>query len=51
MGGGHTTTIVNIGFALVADLIVRTPGQRHGANGHLRVGHEHVLVFDRQETQ
>lgn len=47
----HTTTIVDLGFTLVDDLIVRTPGQRNGANGHLRIDHEHVLILDRQEQR
>lgn len=47
----HTTTIVNLGFTLTADLIVRTPGQRNGTNGHLRIDHEHILILDRQENR
>lgn len=49
--GWHADTIAALGFVLVEEMTVRTPGQRNGANGHLRVDHEHVLILDRLENR
>lgn len=43
----HAMTLVGLGLGCAARRRVPCPGQRHGANGHARVDHEWVLVFDK----
>lgn len=47
VSGWHWRTCCSIGFLPVARIQVRTPGQRQGQNGSLRVPFEWVLVFDK----
>ena len=41
----HAVTLLMLGFTCTARVHVPCPGQRHGANGHLRVDYESVLRF------
>ena len=41
----HIAELERLGFALVDRVAVATPGQRHGANGALRVDYETVAVL------
>ena len=41
----HAVTLLMLGFTCTARVHVPCPGQRHGANGHLRVNYESVLLF------
>ena len=41
----HAVTLLMLGFRLHAPRARACPGQRHGANGHLRVDYESVLQF------
>ena len=41
----HAVTLLMLGFTCTARVHVPCPGQRHGANGHLRVNYESVLQF------
>ena len=43
----HLWALHRLGFVTVHLRKVRTPRQRHGANGHLRVDHEWVFVLER----
>jgi hypothetical protein len=43
----HAVTLLCLGFVCTARERVRCPGQRHGANGDLRVEFESVLRFER----
>lgn len=42
----HVDTLGALGFRLVKRAEVKTPGQRYGANGHLRVDSETVILFE-----
>jgi tRNA G10 N-methylase Trm11 len=44
----HILTLWYAGFTLIKIHEVQTPGQRHGANHHLRVGHENIFIFKKQ---
>ena len=39
----HAFTLLQLGFTCTHRMHVSCPGQRHGANGHLRVEYESVL--------
>ena len=39
----HIATLTALGFTLVERIDVPCPGQRHGANGHLRADYESVI--------
>ena len=41
----HAVTLLMLGFVCTRRVHVPCPGQRHGANGHLRVDYESVLQF------
>lgn len=41
----HAVTLLELAFVCTARIHVPCPGQRHGANGHLRVPYESVLRF------
>ena len=41
----HAVTLLMLGFVCTRRVHVPCPGQRHGANGHLRVNYESVLQF------
>ena len=41
----HSATLLMLGFVCTRRVHVPCPGQRHGANGHLRVKYESVLQF------
>ena len=41
----HAVTLLMLGFVCTRRIRVPCPGQRHGANGHLRVEYESVLQF------
>ena len=41
----HYLALLELGFICTARVHVPCPGQRHGANGHLRVEYESVLQF------
>jgi SAM-dependent methyltransferase len=41
----HAITLLMLGFVCTRRVHVPCPGQRHGANGHLRVEYESVLQF------
>jgi hypothetical protein len=41
----HAVTLLMLGFVCTRRVHVLCPGQRHGANGHLRVAYESVLQF------
>jgi hypothetical protein len=43
----HAVTLLSLGFVCTTRVHVPCPGQRHGANGHLRVNYESVLGFRR----
>jgi hypothetical protein len=43
----HAVTLLMLGFVCTRRVHVPCPGQRHGANGHLRVEYESVLRFRR----
>jgi tRNA G10 N-methylase Trm11 len=43
----HAISLLACGFVCTARVHVPCPGQRHGANGHLRVNYESVLQFRR----
>lgn len=43
----HAVTLLMLGFTCTARVHVPCPGQRHGANRHLRVAYESVLQFRR----
>jgi tRNA G10 N-methylase Trm11 len=43
----HAVTLLMLGFVCTRRVHVPCPGQRHGANGHLRVEYESVLQFRR----
>jgi SAM-dependent methyltransferase len=43
----HRLLLLVMGFRFVACHAVRTPRQRHGANGHLRVEQEYVMVWEK----
>jgi DNA modification methylase len=43
----HIATLVALGFTLTDRIDAPCPGQRHGANGHLRVKFESVLLLRR----
>ena len=43
----HAVTLLMLGFVCTRRVHVPCPGQRHGANGHLRVEYESVLQFQR----
>ena len=43
----HAVTLLMLGFVCTRRVHVPCPGQRHGANGHLRVDYESVLQFRR----
>jgi SAM-dependent methyltransferase len=45
----HKLLLLNLGFQLVDAYEVKTPRQRHGQNGNLRVECEWVFVFDKPE--
>jgi hypothetical protein len=42
----HVAALTLLGFTLVNEERVEAPGLRYGANSHLRVDHELVLVFE-----
>ncbi len=42
----HAVTLLALGFVCTGRTRVPCPGQRHGANGRLRVGYETVLRFE-----
>lgn len=42
----HAETLAGLGFRLVKFTEIRCPGQRCGANGHLRVNSEAVILFE-----
>ena len=39
----HAVTLLMLGFVCTRRVHVPCPGQRHGANGHLRVDYESVI--------
>ena len=41
----HSVALLMLGFVCTCRVHVPCPGQRHGANGHLRVEYESVLQF------
>ena len=41
----HAVTLLMLGFVCTRRVHVPCPGQRHGANGHLRVDYESVILF------
>lgn len=41
----HEECLTVLGFSTIERIKVPTPRQRHGANGHLRVDHEELLVL------
>lgn len=41
----HRNLLEEIGFVLESAEMIETPGQRHGANGNLRIDHELIQVF------
>ena len=41
----HAVALLMLGFVCTRRVHVPCPGQRHGANGHLRVEYESVLQF------
>ena len=41
----HSVTLLMLGFVCTRRVHVPCPGQRHGANGHLRVEYESQLQF------
>jgi len=41
----HAVTLLILGFVCTRRIHVPCPGQRHGANGHLRVDDESVILF------
>lgn len=43
----HFATLMWLGLTCISQEEVPCPGQRHGANGDLRVDNEYVLVFDK----
>ena len=43
----HYFALLDLGLVCTARVHVPCPGQRHGANGHLRVEYESVLQFRR----
>ena len=46
----HTAAIMGCGWELVDEVFVETPRMRAGANAHLRIGYESILVFDRADN-
>ena len=46
----HELTLLRLGLQRIAHERVECPGQRHGANGNLRIGYESVLVFRKGEV-
>lgn len=45
----HVKALLDLGFELLEARPVRTRRQRHGANGQLRVEHEHVIYMKKGE--
>jgi len=43
----HRQTVEALGFGLVDDIKVPVKGYRMGENNELRVGYEHVYVFEK----
>jgi hypothetical protein len=46
----QAVTLLMLGFVCTRRLHVPCPGQRHGANGHLRVEYESVLLLQRSSA-
>lgn len=47
----HMTTLIRMGWKLVALDMIEAPGNRYGANHELRTDHEYLYVFDAVWTQ
>lgn len=47
----HRKRALSLGFALLDDIQVATPGMRRGENSEARVDHEHVIVFRRPRSE
>lgn len=47
----HCSTILQLGFQLENCFTVETPRQRHGANRNLRVDHENIYVFKKDDRR
>lgn len=47
----HMTTLIRMGWKLVALEVIEAPGNRYGANHELRTDHEYLYVFDAVWTQ
>ena len=46
----HADTLAGLGFTVVDRMDVRCPGNRYGANRHLRMEHESVVAFRYEVT-
>lgn len=47
----HIRTLEGLGYTVQEHRQVKTPRQRHGANGHLRVDNEWVCVFEKGDYE
>lgn len=47
----HTDTLKSIGFDLISERAVESPGLRQGRNGEKREEHEHIVVFEKALLQ
>lgn len=51
VGMWHAGVIAGMGYSVADVFSVQCPGQRHGANGDLRVSTEEIMVFDKPERK